>query len=115
MAFEHTNDKSENKPYEISNTCLLIRIIFLGDLIERTLNPRLCSGAFCQGKSSEVAMYDSTVTRLRTGRQQNRSFFLDRHRNFHFRYRVQAGFEAHPTTYPMCTRGSFLGDTADRA
>jgi hypothetical protein len=60
-------------------------------------------------------MYDSTVITLSAGRQQNQSFFLDGHKNFLFRYRVQAEFEALPATYPMCISGSFLWERANWA
>jgi hypothetical protein len=33
--------------------------------------------------------------------------------NFSLHHSVQTGSEAHPTTYPMATRGSFSGGKAD--
>jgi hypothetical protein len=35
--------------------------------------------------------------------------------NFSFHHRVQNGSAAHPASYPMDTRGSFLGNKAARA
>jgi hypothetical protein len=38
--------------------------------------------------------------------------FPARARNFSLHHRVQTGSGSHPSSYPMGTRGSFLGDKA---
>jgi hypothetical protein len=45
----------------------------------------------------------------------SRVSFLAGARNFSLHHHIQNGSGAHPVSYPMGTRGSFLGDKAARA
>jgi hypothetical protein len=49
----------------------------------------------------------SILSRLRTRRPENQGSIPEGWGNFCFRLRVQSGCTVHPTSYPICTGGSF--------